>query len=367
MKRSTIAVINKNNIRFNFRRIKVLAPNSKVMAIVKANAYGHGIDEVAKVLYEENVDMFGVAFVDEAVRIRELGIKTPILVFFPSNDEESELICKHNLQVVASSYRTLEALSKVAVKHNVRIKAHLFIETGMNREGISHLRAPEFMKKCSNLENIDINGVCTHFATAPNNIEFAQKQLDIFLKTLNNLKQDGYKFEYVHASNSAGIVNLPQAHFNIVRPGMSLYGYPPEKHLLSKLQVRPVMTLKTNVFLTHRIKKGDSVGYSQLYVADKDTTIATLPIGYGDGYPRTLTGKGECLINGKRYDIVGSVCMDACMVDVGDDDVKLGDEVILIGNQGSETITAFDIAEKIGSIPYEITTAISARVPRTYM
>jgi len=365
--RATVAEINIQNLKHNYNRIKAIAPQSKMMAIVKANAYGHGMVKIAKILQEEGSDFFGVAFADEGAILRDNGITKPIVVLFPGAIHEAPIYCNYDLQPIASSKRFMTAINEEAKNQGVDIKAHLLIETGMHREGIKVELVPDFLSFMSELKNIELIAACTHFATAQDNKEFALHQLRLFLDTIDNLKSDGYFFQYLHAANSAGIGNFPDAQLNIIRPGLSLYGYPPAKDLEEVFAVKPIMKLLTKVIITHRIKQGESVGYSRLFIADKDTTIATLPLGYGDGFTRAQTGKANCLINGKKYPIVGSICMDACMVDVGDDNIKSGDQVVIIGNQGSESILATDIARVINTIPYEVTTAIAARVPRVYV
>jgi alanine racemase len=365
--RATVAEINVNDLKHNYRRIREIAPDAAMMAIVKANAYGHGMLEIAKILQELGVDFFGVAFADEAARLREQGITQPIVVLFPGAVEEVPIYCNYDLQPVASTKRFISALSKEAERWDTKLKAHLFIDTGMHREGIKVEKLPDFMKFMAEIKNIELIAACTHFATAPDNKDFARSQLKLFLDTIEKLKDEGHEFQYLHAANSAGIGIFPDAHLNIIRPGLSLYGYPPAEDLADVFRVKPIMKLKTKVIVTHRIRRGESVGYSRLFVADRDTTIATLPIGYGDGFSRLQTGKAQCLINGKRYPIVGSICMDACMADLGDDDVKPGDPAVLIGTQGKEQILATDIAKVINTIPYEVTTSIAARVPRVYV
>jgi len=365
--RTTTAYINKKNLRYNIKRIRELAPNSAILAIVKANAYGHGLLGTSQILRYDGIEYLGVAFANEGVMLRESGDTQPIIVLIPSFPDEAQYFCKYDLQAAISSEDFLIALSEEAQKRNVMVQTHLLIDTGMNRDGISSNRAVEFMKKFGRLPNIDMHGVSTHFATSPNNIEFAKKQLKLFNDTVKKLNDEGFAFKYIHASNSGAIANLPDAYFNLVRPGLALYGYAPSAEVREKLKVKPIMSLKSQVVITRRIQAGESVSYDRLYVAKKPTTIATIPIGYGDGYFKTLTGRAYCLIKGKRYPIVGSICMDELMVDCNDDDIKPGDEVVLIGRQGSEEILADEIAGWAGTIPYEITTSISARVSRVYI
>ncbi|OGU14647.1 MAG: alanine racemase [Ignavibacteria bacterium GWB2_35_12] len=365
--RSTIAVINKSNLKHNLNRIREIAPNSKVMAIVKANAYGHGIVEISKFLEEFGVDYLGVAFADEGIIIREAGVKVPIVVLVPTFPEEAKKFVDYDLQASVSTYEFVKELSEQAVKAGKKVPVHLCIGTGMNREGIQPGDALHCMEKCKGMSNINFIGVCTHFATSSTDPVFVKRQLRLFTETIETLMQAGYNFPIIHTANSGAIANHPEAHFSIVRPGMSLYGYPPVPELADKLKVKPILMLKTKIVMMRKIRKGESVGYDRLFISPKPTTIATIPVGYGDGYFKTLTGKAQCLINGKKYNIVGTVCMDECMVDVGDDEINVGDEVVLIGNQGDEKITAMEIANKIGTIQYEVLTAISARVPRIYI
>ncbi len=364
--RATTAYINKKNLRYNVKRIKELAPNSKILAIVKANAYGHGLLGTAQILRLDGIEFLGVAFVNEGVMLRESGDTQPIVVLIPSFPEDAQFYCKYDLQALISSEKFLLALSEEAVKRNVVIKAHINIDTGMNRDGINAGNALSFMQQYGNLPNIEIIGVSTHFATSPNDIEFAKKQLRLFNETLEKLNNAGFYFEYIHAANSGAIENLPESHFNLVRPGLALYGYTPNNKNNHKLKVKPILSLVSQVVLVRRIEAGESVGYDRMFIAKKSSNIATVPIGYGDGYFKTLTNKAQCLINGKRYNIVGSICMDECMVDCGDDNIKSGDKVVLIGKQKDDEILADEIASWAGTITYEVTTSISDRVSRVY-
>jgi len=365
--RSTVAVINTKQLRKNIQAIKKKVGDASILAIVKANAYGHGMIECSRIFRREGIEFLGVAFTDEGVKLRWSGDTQPIVVLVPALPVEAATFCKFNLQPVTSSLEFMIALSSEAVKHNIVVQSHLFIETGMNREGIQPEEALFFMNECSKLANIEMIGVCTHFATSSTDANFVNKQLELFKETIAMLNKEGYYFKYTHASNSGGIINHKEAHFNLVRPGMALYGYTPLKNENDKIDIKPVLTLKTNVVIARRIKAGETVSYDRLFVATKPTTIATLPIGYGDGFFRALTGKAECLIHGKFYKIVGAICMDEVVVDIGDDYVQPGDEVVLIGQQDGHSIWADEIAEKIGTIHYEITTSIAARVPRVFI
>lgn len=365
--RSTIAEIDTVKLRHNFHHIRSLTPGAAIMPMVKANAYGHGIIECSRILSEEGADFLGVAFASEGVMLRENGITTPIVVMTPPEPNEAALFCTYDLQPVACSIESMILLSNEAVAQNKVLHYHLYIDTGLSRDGILPNEAIDFMIAASSLKNIEAIGICTHFATSDEiDTTFAKVQLKSFNQVVENLQSSEFIFRYVHAANTAGIAHLPEAKFTLVRPGLSMYGCAPTHELESKLSLEPILTLKTSVLSLRRLPSGTSVSYGRRYNTARETTIATIPIGYGDGYMRALTGKAECLIRGKRYPIVGTICMDECMVDIGDDEIGCGEEVMLIGSQGKECITAGQLADKCGTIPYEILTAISARVPRIY-
>ncbi len=364
--RATTAYIDIKKLRDNVRAIRKAVDGTAIMAIVKANAYGHGAIGVSRVLRSEGTEFLGVAFAKEGAALREAGDAGPIVVLIPSFPEEAYLFCKYDLRAAISSEEFLIALSREAKKRNYRAKVHLHIDTGMNRDGINAGKALAFYKKYGSLPNVEIEGISTHFATAASDLDFARKQLRIFNETLEKLKSEGARFKYAHASNSGAIINLPEARFNLVRPGLALYGYSCGG-FGNSLNLSPILTLKSQVAVVRRIEPGESVGYDRLFVAERASNIATVPIGYGDGYFRNLTGKAKCLIGGKKYPIVGSICMDELMVDCGDDEIKPGDEAVLIGSMNGQSIWADELARQAGTITYEITSAISDRVPRVFV
>ncbi len=366
--RSTIAEISLNNLKHNLSMIRNTSNPAEVMGIIKADAYGHGLIQIASYLRQENVKILGVAFADEAVALRKSGDNGEIFVTIPGTEYDTELYCAYNIQSSVEDINIVRKLSEEAHSRNMKVKTHLFINTGMNRDGINHKNALDFMNECKNLEGIDMIGILTHFASSElEDKTFAMKQLEVFNQTLSLLNDNGFNFKYIHASNSGAIVNISESKFNLVRAGISLYGYMDYEYLAEKLNLKPILTLKSKVININHINSGDNVGYSLNFVSDKERKIAVVPLGYGDGYHRTLSNKAECLINGKRYKLVGTICMDQCLIDIGNDDIHIGDEVIFIGNQGDDIITAYELAEKIGTIPYEITTALKWRVPRVYI
>jgi len=365
--RLTVAEISFDNLAHNLDFIRANSGDAEIMPIVKANAYGHGMTEIASELMKLGISLFGVAFIDEAVELRTAGIKGEIFVLLPEqNQTNAELCVLHNLTPAIYLIDFFEALNEAAKSENKRTNAHLFVNTGMNREGVSPDEALSLMQKVSELKNVNVNGICTHFATASSHIVFANQQLEKFNSTLNILEDNGFSFERIHASNSAASILLPDARFNTVRPGLALYGYSPTVEDDKNFELKPVMTLKSNVVSVRRISEGETAGYGMNYVADKETNIALIPIGYGDGYSRQLSNKAHCLIKGKRYPLIGVISMDSCIADVGDDIIQTGDEVVLLGSRGDENISAFELAEIIGTIPYEVLTSFSKRVPRIY-
>lgn len=368
--RSTVALIDLEALRWNLSVIRRKTGGAKILGMVKANAYGHGIDRISRALIDDGVDVLGVAFVEEGVLLRKTGINAPILVLTPIEPAEASSVVEHDLWTVLCNVDAGRAIAQCAHSAGRIAEAHLYIDTGMHRDGVSPENALDVLDELDRFSSLSISGICTHFATSDQlNDPFISEQLSDFNRVLEAVESRGRSFAHIHAANTGAIWQKRDSHFTLVRPGLSLYGYaaPSEEELL----LRPVMTISTRVISTRRIRAGETVSYGRKYMAASDTTILTLPIGYGDGYLRILTGKSRCLIRGKEYPIVGVICMDECMVDVGDDDVAIGEEVIMLGKQADEqgrlrSIDAEQLAAWAGTIPYEITTAVSARVPRYY-
>jgi alanine racemase len=324
------------------------------MAMVKANAYGHGLIETSTILASLGIDCFGVAFSSEAVLLRQAGITLPIIMMTPPEDEDIYAIIKYSIETVICTEHHLRELSKQAKEKNALIKVHTYIDTGMHRDGFDPSHTLKFIELLHSFSNLQWAGICTHLATSDSSdTSFMDKQLSIFYQCIEQLKQEGYTIPRIHLSNSAGMVRL----------GLSLYGY----NVIGDIEVPnvlPVMSIESRVLSLRRIKKGESVSYGRSFIADTDTTIATIPIGYGDGLFRHLSNKISFIINGKFYPVIGNICMDECMVNIGDDPCSVSDRVVIIGSQGECSQDAKDIANIIHTIPYEITTAISNRVPR---
>ncbi|MEE8185746.1 MAG: alanine racemase [Thermodesulfobacteriota bacterium] len=369
-KRPTVAIVDRSAIRHNFKKIREkILPDTKILAVVKADAYGHGAVEVARVLESIGCDFFGVALCEEGIELRKAGIKTPIVVLGGSYPGQPKELLLYNLTPVVFDTDTALLLNKHAKKSRAVIKIHVKVDTGMGRLGFLPHQIGPFLKKLKGLENIELEGILSHFAEVDEeNKSYSKKQLDCFLDVLDVVKKMNYKPKFAHMANSAAIVDYPSAHFNLVRPGIMLYGSYPNNRFKDKIDLRAAMKLKTQVIQLKRVSSGFPVSYGRRYVTDKDTIIATIPIGYGDGYPRCLSESGDMLVRGKRARVIGMVCMDLTMLDVSDiDGVNVGDEVVVMGSQNEEEITADDIAERAGMISYEVLCGISKRVPRVYI
>ena len=369
--RSTVARIDLEALAWNLSVIRHRVGDRRILAMVKANAYGHGMIDISRALVREGVTMLGVALVDEAVQLRDAGITTPVMVLTPVDAAETALVVRHDLLTVACDLAQVSALNAAAQSAGTVATVHVYVDTGMNREGVRPEHALEFVRAIDAMPNVRATGALTHFSTAdtPHDPHLGQ-QRDTFQAVLQKLADHGRTFDDVHMANTAAIWNDAATHGTLVRPGLSLYGYAAIGD--DVMTLRPVMSIVTTVLSKRRIRAGETVSYGRRWMAAQDTTIVTIPIGYGDGYPRHLSGVSWCLIGGKRRPIVGTICMDECMVDVGDDVVEIGDEVVIMGTQPThdghvQSIDATDIAAWGRTIPYEITTAISARVPRVYI
>lgn len=364
--RATRAEINSKNLIFNLHNIQKTAPKSEILAMVKANAYGHGAMEIAPILRANGVKFLGVAFANEGVALRKSGDKGEIVVIIPTTKQETEDFIRYDLQTCTADIDVLSHLSEKAVASGKIIKTHLFINTGMNRDGIKPNETEAFLIDAKKLKGIELIGIMTHFAGSDfSDKSFSDGQLRKFKELLNDLAAKGHIFQFIHAANSGAIANIPDSHFNMIRPGISLYGYMPEEKLLDNIELKPILELKSEVLSIKNLRAGETAGYSFKYFAKDDTKIAIIPIGYGDGLNYSLTNKAKCLINGEFYPLVGSICMDQSMVELGlNNEVKIGDEVVIIGNQGKKSQNAYHLSKLINTIPYDITTSISMRVPR---
>lgn len=366
--RPTVAEIDLEALAFNYRQIQRRVPKgTAILAVVKADAYGHGALAVSLKLERLGVHSLGVAISEEGIALRKEGVKAPILILggiFPGQEGE---VLRYRLTPVVFEIASLMRLSKAASKRNKSVKVHLKVDTGLGRLGVPFDQFPFFLKEVKRIPNIEVEGLLSHFAMADREEEYTLFQWERFQKALRLAREEGLKSSYVHMANSANLTLFPQYSRNMVRPGIMLYGSYPTKGMEGLIKLKPVLTLKTRIHFIKSVPEGARVGYGGTFLARRESLIATLPIGYADGYSTRLSNQGEVLIRGKRAPVVGRVCMDLTMVDVTDiPGVSKGDEVVLIGRQGREQITAEEIAKKIGSISYEVLCLIGKRVPRVY-
>lgn len=366
--RPTCAEIDLSAIAYNYHEIKKLVGNkTKIMAVVKANAYGHGIINIAKILATLNVDYFGVATLDEAISLRKNNIKTPILVLGCVTKEEIKPIIENDITMTLGSDEILPVIEKYASSLKKQARVHVKIDTGMGRIGVWHREAISFIRLIAKSSFINLEGIYTHFASAGHDNFFTNYQLESFEEIINEIAQIGIDIPIKHVANSIGVIDIPRSHFNLVRPGIIIYGMYPKRHFVNIVKLKPAMSLKTKIVFLKDTPAGRSISYGRTYITQKPTKVATLPIGYADGYGRILSNKAEVLIRGKRAKVIGKVTMDQTMIDVGHiKDVKVGDEVMLIGRQGKDIITVDELAKLSATIPYEIVCSITDRVPRSY-
>lgn len=368
--RPTVAEVDLSAIAFNLKGIRArIGPGIGIMAVVKANAYGHGLERVSTFVDQGGLaDCFGVAFPEEGLALRKAGIQKPIHVFTLPTESQTHLYTDHDLEATVSSPREISLLDREAGRTGRSIRIHLKVDTGMNRIGVKLGDLQSIAADLARARRLELKGVFTHFATADEpRRDFLMTQLGEFQRSLDRLRSLGVEPEEMHCANSACILDVAETWFSMVRPGVMMYGYYPSRTTSESVPIRPAMTLKTRVALLKWIEQGESVSYGRRFIATKRTRIATLPIGYADGFTRLLTGKAFVLIHGKRFPVAGSICMDQLMVDVGDEPVQPDDEAVLIGRQGEGHCSAWELADALGTIPYEICCGVSSRVPRTYI
>ncbi len=367
--RPTVAEIDLRVIAQNLQGVrKKVGAAIRIMAVVKANAYGHGLIEVARYVEKKGADYLGVATAEEGECLRAGGIKKPIHVFTLPNERQARLIVVAGLEATVCSLRDADFLEKAGQRARKTIPVHIKVETGMNRIGVSPKEVGTFIRAIKRHRRLEIKGAYTHFATADErNKDFTRLQLSRFEQSLEQIRKEGVELEVRHCANSAAILDFPESYFDMVRPGLMIYGYYPSRQTSESVPLKPALSLKTEVSLLKSVESGESVSYGRKFIAKKRTNIATLPVGYADGFSRLLSGKASVLIRGERFPIVGTICMDQLMVDVGGADIHVGDEAVLIGEQGGRVIDAWQLANRLGTIPYEICCAISARVPRVHI
>lgn len=379
------AEIDLSAIQHNYNEIQnKVGSKVAILSVVKANAYGHGIEQVAHLLDKCGTEVFGVARLCEAVALRNAGITKDILVFGYTPPECAAELAHYDITQEIFSLDYARELNNNISRFDGRIKVHIKVDTGMGRLGFVfsgcnndenfHVRQKENLSSAvlgvAELPHIEISGMFTHFAASDaQDKTSAERQLALFKEVHEVLMEKGLDIPFCHAANSAAIMEMPQAYFNMVRPGIILYGlYPSNEVDRTKLNLHPVMSLKATVSQVKTVPAGYKVSYGETYTTDKPTVLATVPIGYADGYRRILSSSGQMLVRGEVAPVVGRVCMDQTIIDVSHiNGVKCGDEVVIIGTQNGKTLSADDMAEQLGTINYEIVSTVMARVPRVYI
>ncbi len=368
----------------NIKELKrITRPPAHLMAVVKANGYGHGAIEVACEALQNGAELLGVARINEAIELRKAGLNAPILIFGYSPPDLAATLIDYELTQTVYSLSTANALSEQANQKGKKIKIHIKADSGMGRlgfllgtpaagnsEDIPVQNPVREIKALTRLPGLEVEGIFTHFATADSaDKSYANRQLERFMDFINRLRTEGLELPVKHAANSGALIDMPHSHLDMVRPGIATYGlHPSDEVNKSNLDLKPVMTLKSSIIHLKKVPAGFNISYGITFQTKKPTTIATVPVGYADGFNRLLSSRGHMLVHGKRAPIVGRVCMDLTMLDVGGiSGVEIEDEVVVFGQQGKKAITADEIASSINTINYEIVSTITGRVPRVYL
>lgn len=365
------AEINLDTIATNTKNIKKLVGDKELIAIVKADCYGHGAVDVVPTLLENGASRLAVAMLTEAIELRENNINAPIVILGYTPLYLGEELINYDIEQTVYDLDYAKELSKIALSFNKKAKIHIAIDTGMGRIGF--LPGDDTVKTINevyNLEGLEVLGIYSHFSTSDEKDKsYANEQLFKFKKVMADLKALGIEIPLKHISNSGAIIDMPETYLNGVRPGIILYGYYPSKEVSNdNLSVKPALTLKAKVAHVKELHKDMYISYGKTFKTNKKTIVATLPIGYGDGYPRALSENAKVIVNGKFASILGRICMDQCMIDVTDiENIKTGDEVIILGGEGDLKFNADDMAEALGTINYEILCRIKSRIPRVYI
>ena len=378
----TWAEVNLDAYAHNIRELRRISrPPARLMAVVKANGYGHGSVEVAREALQNGAQYLGVARIDEAIPLRQAGLEVPILIFGYTPPDLAPLLIDYELTQTVYSISTASALSEQATRKGKKIIIHLKVDSGMGRLGfllaatndtrddIATRNSVRAIETISRLPGLTVEGIFTHFATADSaEKSYADMQLDRFMDLLTRLQKQGLEPPIRHAANSGALIDMPNSHLDMVRPGIATYGLHPSAEVnKSRVDLRPVMSLKSRVIHLKRVPPGFNISYGITFQTKTHTTIATVPVGYADGFNRLLSSRGHMLVHGCRVPILGRVCMDLTMLDVGGvADVALEDEVVVFGKQGKEAVTADDIAADLDTINYEVVSTITGRVPRVY-
>ncbi|MBV8661446.1 MAG: alanine racemase [Candidatus Dependentiae bacterium] len=364
---SRYSIIDFNALAYNFLAIKQQVGDSRVMAIVKANAYGHGIVECSLFLQAQGVHYLGVALIEEAIILRDAGITLPILVLGGVMIEQIPLFLTYDIDIMASSIDKLIAIDACASKFGKKAKVHLKIDTGLGRIGVRYTNAEQFFTIAMNLLSIEVVGVASHFATADDQDDtYMRLQCERFNQVTQFFPEHGYPMPLRHIANSGAIMQLPESYFDMVRPGIMLFGVYPQSWMKNLFEIKPVLSLYARIVYFKVVLQGASVSYGLTWKSEQNTRVITLPVGYGDGYPRALSNKGYVLMKGKKYTLIGNICMDQMMVNIGQDEAYCGDEVVLIGKSGDLELTINDLADCYDGSAYEFLVLLNSRIVRRY-
>lgn len=367
------AEIDLNAIAHNVREIRKLTGNRvEMMGVVKADAYGHGVLEVVRTLLDNGVTQLAVSMLDEAIQIRKMGIDVPILILSYTDPARAEEIVENELTQTVFSFDLPQALSEASVRLEKSVKIHIKVDTGMTRVGfMPGYNVVKNIMEIGRMPGLIIEGIFTHFASADEReTDYTYMQFEKFMSICTELERVGIHIPLKHVCNSAGIIQYPQMHLDMVRPGVILYGlYPSQEINRDRIHLKPAMTLKANVIFVRDVEPGVCISYGRTFRTSRPSKIATIPIGYADGYTRLLSNRGRMLVNGEYAPIVGNVCMDQCMIDVTDlkHEVCAGDEVVVFGSQNGACISVEELAARIGTINYELVCIIGKRIPRVYL
>ncbi|MBU1101733.1 MAG: alanine racemase [Bacteroidetes bacterium] len=365
--RPTIVEVNISRLRENFEAIKAKVGASKIMPILKANAYGHGLVQTARLMEEFGADYLGVAVLEEGVLLRELGIRLPILVLGGIIGNQIPLFIENDLTITASSPDKIKQINETAEQLNKKAKVHLKIDTGLERIGVHYYSSEKFIEEALKCKWLEVEGIYSHFASSySSDKSYTNLQLERFNDVLEYFEKNSLKPPIRHIANSGAILQHKDSYFDLVRPGIMCYGVYPSEDVERSVRVLPTLSWKSRVVYFKVIKPNHPVGYDSTWQSDHNVRAVTVPVGYGDGYFRSMHKSAQVIIRGKRYPIIGGIAMDQIIVNIENDSAFNNDEVCLIGNDGNERISVEELANWAGTIPYEILTNINTRVPRVY-
>ena len=366
--RPTHVEVDLDALRGNLRAIRAHIGSARVLAVLKANAYGHGLIPVARLMEAEGVAALGVAVLEEGLHLREAGIRCPILVMGGILGSQIPLFLQHDLMLTASSVDKLRAIEECAAATGRRARVHLKIDTGMERIGVHWYSATPLLEASLQCPNVDVEGIFSHLANADAaDLSHARLQLERFAEVLDFYPRRSLPSPTRHIANSGATLQLPEAHLDMVRPGIALYGVYPSAETARTVPLRPALTWKSRVVYFKVVKPGNPVSYGSRWAPSEMVRVVTVPVGYGDGYPRRMSGRAELVLRGKRYPVVGSICMDQVMVNIGWDSAYNDDEVVLLGAADGAGVRVEELAAWADTIPYEVLTGINTRVPRVYV